>query len=261
VLEMAITLLANQCPAIQTFSDFLSIKASLDNPNAPGAETDSSVQFANNTLFPHATRLDLLARGGGANACAIIAGSNNYNELMLQSSTTPLYLLVKAGQALIGTIVELSQDIMWQVPAGHTGAGGDRIWVWLRQSGILVNTIGSAPPPSGYNCLLGSCTTDGSSVTGIDFSGVLYLNGAGLFRQSADQGMATDTPSPNVHFTQQTAFATYIWSGSKYLIQGIPLVMADPANPQLGDVWYRTDTNVVKYRGVGGNFGLTMAPA
>jgi hypothetical protein len=234
---MTIVLLAAACPAVQQPIGFLSILASKTGTfNAPVSEILKDAFFTDKVLSPHATRLDLLARGGGANACAIVAGSSDGTELTLVAPGTGLTLTVKRGQANIGGIVELPADATVSI------ADGVRSWIWLQQTGALLAVSGSTTAPTTLSVLLGSVVASGGNITGVDTSGVVYQRGGTLIRYSADPGVPLDTPPSNVQFRHLTPFGGFVWDGAAYRQTYVPSVTANPTQVVEGLEWFRSDT-------------------
>lgn len=249
------------CPPIQTATNWVSIADAVSSVTAPVAEsmTVGTGQFFKfDTIRPHAARLDNLARYGATNAYAIAYGSNGGNELAV-SLVSGRNILVKKGHALIGGIVEVNADTTYGVP--NSGAG--TYWIWLQQSGAVTSVYNSLmPPPGGEpSCLLASVVDTAGVLGAPDASGVLYLKGGQLYRASADAGGPTDVGAPGVQFTHRTAFASYHHDGVAYRQIGIPPVTADPAAPQDGDQWFRTDTGEHKLRAGGVSVIFSVAGA
>ena len=230
---------ASACPALQQRGTFLRIlDAPPVNGNAPVSENmiGTGANFRYDTIHPHATRHDLLAGFGGANSACILSSSNLGNELLLVAPGSGLLLIVKAGQANIGGIVEVATDQTIAVPDGTA-----RIWIWLQQNKTISYTVTTAPPAL-FSCLLGSCTTAGGNITAVDNSGVLYLRGGSLVRYTADPGVPTDTPPALVKFRTVTTFASFDWEGTAYRQVYVPSVTGDPSSVQEGLEWFRSDT-------------------
>jgi hypothetical protein len=252
---MAIALNASACPAMQGRRTALYVVNAgvVTNGNAPVAEnmiTDTT-NFRYNTIRPHATRLDLTAGFGGCNVCCILSGSNNGNELALVAPGSGLQLTIKAGQANIGGIVEKSTDSTLAVPDSHPGTAGDRLWIWLNQNGTLSYTIAGASAPAGLSCLLGSVTTSGGNITAVDTSGVCYLSGGYLFRESADPGIPTDTPLTGAVLIHRSTFCDWLWDGVAYRQINIPDVSSAPTSLANGMSWYLTTDNKLYRRTAG----------
>lgn len=234
-------LLASACPAIQQGTGFLGLAASKIASNAVVAEAAqvSPIDFVSNTLQPHARRLDDAFSFGGANACAILSGSNNGNELALSISATPLLLKITKGKGICAAEVELAEDYLLSVPDNTT-----RVWIWLQQNGVPTKTL-DLTAPSTLSILLGNCSTAGGVITSLDTSGVLYVHGGQLIRYSADPGIPTDTPPANLLFRQETAFGSFDWNGTAYLQANIPDVTGDPTAVAEGLWWFRRDTQQI----------------
>lgn len=64
---------------------------------------------------------------------------------------------------------------------------------------------------------LGMLTKDGSdNTTVIDLSGVCYVRGGMLWRQTADAGVPGDTPPAGLMLWTRTAGGLYLWDGTAY---------------------------------------------
>lgn len=206
---MSATLLAVNCPAIQTPAAMLSLATAYSNPsgNAPTASTFAygDTIYMRPKLNVNASRLDLAGRyGGGAYAVAY--------GLALSVPGSGLALPVSAGHALIDGIVEVAANTTHTVPNGSP-----RCWIWLKQDASITHVNNSLTPPAGAVCLLGSCVTTGGNITSVDTSGVLYMRGGVPWRQSADGGVPTDTPPNTFAFIHRSAGGLYIWDGLSYI--------------------------------------------
>ena len=254
-------LVASACPAIQQPTGFFGLAASQAAPNAPVSETNSSGNnlFASQVLNPIATRLDLLARSGAANAHCIVTGSSGGTELQLVAPGSGLLLTVKKGQALIGGVVEWAADGTIAVPDNTA-----RVWIWLLQTKVLAVTTTTTPPGTPA-CLIGSCVTSVGNILSVDTSGVLSITGGLLYRYSADAGIPTDAPPASVKLYSVTPFCTFHWDGGGHKQIYHPSVVADPTSVAEGLVWLRADTlqqsvysgGVVQRAGI----GTGVAPA
>jgi len=237
---MTINLNASACPPVTQPTGFLSLLASKSAPVAPVSEQMISSDpwgqqnFRELTIQPHALRLDKISRSGGANACAIVAGSNLGNELTMVAGTGAS-VLVKKGDAIIGGIVMLEADTVRSLTNGF------RNWVWLQQNGALL-ALTSTTPPATLSVLLGSVMVSGGVVTNIDTSGVVYLEGGCLVRSSADPGVPTDSPPSNLILIHKTPFGRFLWDGAAYRQIDHPSVTADPTSTFEGLQWFRSDS-------------------
>lgn len=174
-----------------------------------------------NPLNENAARLNAAGRLGGG-GWAIVAGLT-----LSIPGGGGLGLLVAAGQAMIDGIVEVPDSIL-AVPDSHSTAT-DRAWVWLAQNKVLSYSTGGASttPPAGAICLIGSCTTSGGNITGVDTNGVMFLIGGYLVRYTADIGMPTDTPPATLTFIAYTSGGcAYLWTGTRYERLWEPLMPA-----------------------------------
>lgn len=221
---MAVTLLASECPGVQVAASLVTIAAAEAAHNAPVSEEYAAGQTVGLAakLRKDATRQDLTGRYGGgvygiAYGLAISAG-------------TGLTVNVTAGHAMIDGPVEVPSNTTLSVPDDTA-----RVWIWLRQSGVLTYTT-STTPPTGNNALLGSVVTSSGAVTSVDTSGVVYLRGGVGWRQTADLGEPSDTPAATVQLETRTQSGLWWWDGVAWLHDGGPLPLsrlviteADPA--------------------------------
>lgn len=218
---MPVTLLASACPSPQFRSAFLSISGASTSPgNAP--VSDSIVTGERTSLSEklrrNATRADLVGAYGGG-------GYGIVNGLDL-SIGTGLILNIARGLAMIDSVVAVENATTLAV----TGSIA-RIWIWLLQNGTITSVNNSTTPPVGACCLLGSCVTGSSSITSVDTSGVMYLRGGNLCRETADTTTPADTPGSGIVFYTKTISGTYLWDGTthnrlsgslSYVVDAIP---------------------------------------
>lgn len=203
-----IQLTAIQCPAIQTVVNLLLKSAAYASPGTIVPIGQTIVPGDGSTLVPkfdsNALSTDLTGAYGGTNGYAIARG------LTLSAPASGLLLNVAAGHAMIGGVVE--------VPAATTVMCTDNLnlnWIWLLQNGTLTATT-TLTAPSTESCLIGNCTTVGGNIVNVDTSGVLFLKGGNLWRQTADAGAPIDAPPTTIQFTAVTLGGTYWWDGAFY---------------------------------------------
>lgn len=212
---MSVTLLASQCPAPVVAATLTKMADAYTTAPTPPVPTSLPVVSGDSNwgakINRNLTGADLIARfGGGGYAVAFGLGL---------SFTTGLTLTIAAGQAMIDGVVEIAATTTQAIADSHPGPT-DRAWIWLLRSGVISVVHNSLTPPSANCCLLGSCTTSGGNITAVDTSGVLYLRGGSLYRESADTGMPTDSPGANVLFVHKTTYLEYLWDGAKYRVIG-----------------------------------------
>jgi hypothetical protein len=198
---MAITLTAVQVPV---------------PPIASGVYSPSSAPLCSETLITgdgpggevrvkgnkNATRIDLTGRIGGG-------GYAVYTGLDL-SFTTGRTLTIAAGQAMIDGVVTIAQTTTTIDP------NIARAYVWLARAGTITVVNNSLTPPAGAYCFLGSCVTNATDITSKDESGILYIKGGILRRETADTGLPGDTPPSGLQFFTETTNRLYFWDGSEY---------------------------------------------
>lgn len=126
------------------------------------------------------------------------------------SAGTGLLVAVADGQALIDGIVEVRSAANVVLAASSVN------WIWLRQDGTLIAQDDTTAKPSGNCCLLGAAVTDGTGVTSIDTSGVVYWLGGQMWRTTNDLGKPADTPSSSLRFFTRTQTGVWFWDGASY---------------------------------------------
>lgn len=145
---------------------------------------------------------ELIGRWGCGTYCII-------NGLTI-STGSGLNLAVAAGQALIDGVVEISSATTYTVPANQA-----LIFIWLKQDGTLTHSLTTAVPTGG-KVYIGNCTSGASSISAVDFSGVMYSRGGMAMRTTADTGVPGDTPSSSLVFITYTSAGAYLWNGTSY---------------------------------------------
>jgi len=161
--------------------------------------TDNVPRFDSNFLS-----VDLTCAYGGSNGYAVA------RVLTLSAPSTGLLLNVAAGHAMIGGVVEVSTATTVTCTDNV-----ERNWIWLLQNGTLTATT-TLTAPSTESCLIGNCKAVGGNIVNVDTSGVLYLKGGTLWRQTADADAPADTPPSTIQFTAITLGGTYWWDGATY---------------------------------------------
>ena len=190
--------------------------------------------------------------GGGAVAAMNFNASVNDLLAKLGSGTyavqrgydptigTGLNVDITAGQACITGLRESKVTIVKSVDPSIA-----RIQLWLNPDGTITTVNDSLTPPAGEVCYLGSCVTDGSSVTSVDTSGVVFHKHGHTWRETADTGVPGDAPGLERRFYHRTANATYYWDGLSYILQAGSTVRegleASIAGEVAGDIFMSTD--------------------
>ena len=203
---MATTLTASNCPAIQGVpSSLLDITAASPLTGFPAVQFGlmSSTDYNKQIVVQN-----LLGRFGAGGAYCVLYG-------LALSAGSGLTLNIAAGQANIDGPVQIPINTM-AMPDNHTGAGGDRIWIWLAQAGTLSYVTNSLAPPAGNQLCLGSVTTASGAITAVDNSGVVVGVGGVLFRSTADTTFPSDAPSSSVTVYTKTPTGTYHWDGAAH---------------------------------------------
>jgi hypothetical protein len=227
---MAVTLLAANCPAVQTFGALIRRVDVYGGSASPpvGFTVPQAGNVSTSPLNANAWSCDMLGRYG--------AGGIGIGTGLVITAGTGLQCVVSAGHAVIDSPVEN--------PAAFTVTGlsaSARSWIWILQNATIVAVATSLTPPAGAVCLLGSVLTSASAVTSVDTSGVVYLRGSNLIRFTADPGIPTDTPPVGVLLYSVTAFGDFFWDGTAHQQVGTPEVSADPTSLANGMQWFRSD--------------------
>jgi hypothetical protein len=228
---MAITLLAVNCPAVQTFGALirrLDVYAGTASPPV-GYTVPQPGGVSSSPLNANAWSVDMLGRYGG--------GGIGIGTGLVITAGTGLQCIVSAGHAVIDSPVENA--------AAFTVTGlsaSARSWIWMQQNGSIIAISTSTTPPAMVSCLLGSVLTSASAVVQIDTSGVCYLGGSTLTRYTADPGVPIDTPPSNIQFRHLTPFGGFVWDGGAYRQTYVPSVTANPTQTTEGLEWFRSDT-------------------
>lgn len=195
---------AIQCPSIVTLASFYSRADAYSAPgtNVPVSQTITAGDTNLVSKFDaNALGTDLASAYGGG-GFAVARG-------LTLSIGSGLNITVAKGHAAIAGVVELNADTTLGIPDNTPNA-----WIWILQNGTVTYTTSTAP--SAACCLLGCATTSGGIVVNVDTSGVLYLKGGTLWRQTADTSAPTDTPPSSITFTAVTLGGTYWWDGASY---------------------------------------------
>ena len=138
------------------------------------------------------------AYGGGFGVMAGLTGSTTSGSLALP---------IAAGWGNIAGTVEFSGGTI-TVP-DSTSLG----FIWLLQNGTLDYTLTTTPPTT--NCIyICNFTTVSGSITVVDYSGVVYCTGGGLFRTTNDRSGPTDTPPTGILYHTQTKSGLYHYNGA-----------------------------------------------
>ena len=201
---MSVTKLMSAVPAPQVISSFMELDDYDLTSGLPAYINGRSVVTGTtNIMSPinrNAAYLDILAQVGG--------GSVGIKTGLTLSPGTGLNCSVSVGTAVIDGIIQLVTATTVTVNASVDN------YIWLKNNGTLEAKTTTTPPatPSVY---LGIATCDGSGVTAIDTSGVIYLRGI-PYSESADLGAPTDTPSSSYIHIAKTTGGVYLWDGISY---------------------------------------------
>ncbi len=91
-----------------------------------------------------------------------------------------------------------------------------RYW-WFNRDGTAEPTS-TTTAPSSTSIYLGKVTADGSGITNIDTSGVVYIIDGQAWRWTADLQEPSDSPDAAIRIFTVTLGGTYFWNGSAWLL-------------------------------------------
>lgn len=198
---MAVTLNASNCPAPVVPNPGVLLSDSNPPPVSDEFATGMASGFTTQ-LNKQFKRADLMGSWG--------AGGYGVADGLTLSAGTGLQVAVAAGHAIMDGIVELAASTA-VLNASATN------WVWLKQDGTLVVQNGVTTKPSGNCVCLGAAVTDGSGVTSIETSGVVYSLYGTFYRQTADTLVPGDSPNASIRIFTKTAGGTYFWDGTAHV--------------------------------------------
>lgn len=133
-------------------------------------------------------------RYGGSMFACVLSG-------LALSAPGLLVLDISAGIANLGYPAEHAAGSL-SIPSGSTR------YIWLDNAGAFRQTSTTTPPTS-LACYLGKVTTDGTHVTDMDLSGVIYWTGMATTR-TADSGAPGGTTAGGILLCK-TAGGVYLW--------------------------------------------------
>jgi len=124
---------------------------------------------------------------------------------------TGLTIDISAGGALAGGVLQ-SKDGFDAVVVNASSTN----FIWFKQDGTIEVVDDSTTPPSGVAVYIGAAITNGSSVTSIDLSGVVYIYGGIPYRETTDPTQPTDSPPSTWIGLTKTDDGTYLFDGTTY---------------------------------------------
>lgn len=126
------------------------------------------------------------------------------------SAGSGLSINITAGTAYINGPVQLATATTAVVNASTTN------YIWIGDSGVITVVNGSITPPGSSYAYLGAAITDGSGVTSVDFSGVVYIKNGIAYREVGDTDQPLDTPPSDWRGFTKTVKTVYFWDGTSY---------------------------------------------
>jgi len=241
---MPVTKLATQVPAPQVWSYSTYLQDYLVSLSVPSLITAKTILQKATTWVAqfnfNAAYLDVNSQYGGGHM-GIVHG-------LTVSAGSGLQVNIAAGGALIGGVCQLKTSTTAVVTASQTN------YVWFKKDKTVEVTL-TTTPPAGGAILLGIAITDGSGVTSVDTSGVCYIKGGLVYRETADLAEPLDTPPNGLLMITKTLAGEYLWSGSgngyKLLLPPLATIL-----PVVAD---KTETATDRYKVVT-NEGTTVKP-
>ena len=205
---MAIAIAAAALPAVQVPAALLTPASPMPPGFASLAGGESGPGSLSTPFNKNALQAAACAEGGG--------GGYGIEAGLAIGTAANLSLPITAGRANIRGRVTLAASVLAISPSIT------RAYVWLSAGGVLSAVNNSTTPPAGEQLFLGSCVSSASAITSVDTSGVMYLRGGMLWRETADAGMPADTPPATVAFFNKTAGGLYLWDGTRYWLLAAP---------------------------------------
>lgn len=214
-MPVAVTfaLLASACPLPVVPATYLDLVAALGGtvvaPNSPSLVTADSNLVGKADLL--AAMIDSNARYGGHGVYGIRKGF----ALSVSSGVT---LAIGQGEAqVVGACQVPVAGTTYVLPISQPS-----IYVWLKNNANGVATIThtlSTTPPVADCCLLGICSTNSTDILTIDQSGVVFFKGGIAWRQTADIGAPSDSPSSSLVLWTLTTTGVFAWNGTAHAPQ------------------------------------------
>lgn len=177
----------------------------LASPLIEGAGTGATGPFAQGMTAGVSTALNRLASKVRTLAEAGSGGLGVLKGLDL-SIGTGLTVEVSPGSACAGDIVDFAGGSL-AIAASTT------TWIWLTADATLAFSGSPTSLPTGGLCFLGSVTASASSVTGIDYSGRVFVVDGMRIRQTADPFAPGDAPPAGARIVTVTKNGAYLWTG------------------------------------------------
>lgn len=163
--------------------------------------------------------------GAGAGGYAVVFGAT-------PTQTTGLNIEIGTGLLILGYVngfgpyVELvnggsPQGFQQQTPAPRTLDDNTTNYVWVTQDpasgaiGLNHSVVLGTIPANGV-LPIAIVTTLGGTITAIDQSGVIFLKGNQLTRQTADVATPGDTPPATMRLLTETSSLNYQWDGTSH---------------------------------------------
>lgn len=208
------------------------------------------------TLNQQAAALKLLQQMGGG-GYGVVSGLD-------LSSVSGLNVGLSAGIAYLDGPLELVGaspfgPLQVLLPTPLTLPDSSVSFVWLTAVGGLVSAITTATPPMA-KLFLGTVTTSGGAITGIDYSGRVSLKGGWFSRQTADALVPTDAPPAPL--LTKTLFGNFLWDGLSHKALIDPTAQAiTPFRVQTLSADYTvlpTDPNILVLNPGGSNRNITL---
>lgn len=207
---MTISLLASACPAVQV-------------PVTASYKTTAHSAGAGATLLtsytiPETSNAIVGAINGNAAAAEMLsrygAGGYGIGTGLALSTGVGLNVRVGLGQAVLDGLIEIAAT-----PTSPPAAPDNTAltYIWLGRSGVIYAQATTAAPvePAVY---LGAITTLAGDITAVDTSGVCYWRGGILYRETADLGQPSDTPSASVVLLTRTVGGLWLWDGAEWAL-------------------------------------------
>lgn len=178
-------------------------------PVSSDFQTVDGLNWASTKLRMSNARHDYASRYAGAwgvpyGQCALSAG-------------TGLSVVIAAGHLIGDGVIWITAAI---TKGSLTDAARNHLWAVFDTvtKAVAISASTSTTPPAGQVIYLGSALCAAGVVSSVDYSGVSFINYAGMWRGLANAGAPGDTLDGSlVGFLSKTAGGIYVWDGAAHV--------------------------------------------
>ena len=201
---MSYNLLASQVPVPVATPSPTQVGSATASSNAGAGSLGSFSPTVTSPLPFNQIEVELAnAIGYGGNGIGVVTG-------LAISTSASLTAPISAGIGVANGFQYLLASGSCVCPPSQSN-----VFIWMN-AGSTFQATTTTTPPTATSIFLGWCTTSGSAVTTVDFSGVCYVLGGMILRHTADLAMPTDSPNASPMFFTKCPAGLYFWDGAKY---------------------------------------------